>query len=85
MMQGEMAPEVEMTNPFESFQSTTGGRAGFSAYKELTEDKAFDDETFRIIQEHHFHQFLEKMSLQNLVEMLTFQIMKRNKDKNLKI
>ena len=37
----------EMTNPFESFQSTTGGRAGFSAYKELTEDKAFDDETLQ--------------------------------------
>lgn len=36
-----------MTNPFESFQSTTGGRAGFSAYKELTEDKAFDDETLQ--------------------------------------
>ena len=36
-----------MTNPFESFQSTSGGRAGFSAFKDLTEDKAFDDETLQ--------------------------------------
>ena len=36
-----------MTNPFESFQSTSGGRAGFSAFKDLTEEKAFDDETLQ--------------------------------------
>jgi len=36
-----------MSNPFESFQSTSGGRAGFSAFKELSEDKAFDDETLQ--------------------------------------
>ena len=36
-----------MSNPFESFRSTSGGRAGFSAFEELSEDKAFDDETLK--------------------------------------
>ena len=34
-----------MTNPFQDSQSTTGGKAGFGAFKELTSDKAYDDET----------------------------------------
>ena len=34
-----------MANPFEDKQNTTGGKAGFGAFKELTSDKAYDDET----------------------------------------
>ena len=34
-----------MANPFQDSQDTTGGKAGFGAFKELTSDKAYDDET----------------------------------------
>jgi hypothetical protein len=34
-----------MANPFEDKQDTTGGKAGFGAFNELTSDKAYDDET----------------------------------------
>ena len=34
-----------MTNPFEDKQDTTGGKAGFASFNELTSDKAYDDET----------------------------------------
>ena len=34
-----------MANPFQNSQDTTGGKAGFGAFKELTSDKAYDDET----------------------------------------
>ena len=34
-----------MSNPFQDSQDTTGGKAGFGAFKELTSDKAYDDET----------------------------------------
>ncbi len=34
-----------MANPFQDKQDTTGGKAGFGAFKELTSDKAYDDET----------------------------------------
>ena len=34
-----------MANPFENSQSTTGGKAGFASFNELTSDKAYDDET----------------------------------------
>ena len=34
-----------MANPFQDKQNTTGGKAGFGAFKELTSDKAYDDET----------------------------------------
>ena len=36
-----------MTNPFENNQNTTGGKAGFAAFKELQTDKAYDDETLK--------------------------------------
>ena len=36
-----------MANPFENSQSTTGGKAGFAAFGELTSDKAYDDETLK--------------------------------------
>ena len=35
------------TNPFQDKQDTTGGKAGFAAFKELQTDKAFDDETLK--------------------------------------
>ena len=34
-----------MANPFQNSQDTTGGKAGFGAFKELSSDKAYDDET----------------------------------------
>ena len=34
-----------MANPFQDKQDTTGGKAGFGAFKELSSDKAYDDET----------------------------------------
>jgi len=34
-----------MANPFEGKQDTTGGKAGFASFNELTSDKAYDDET----------------------------------------
>ena len=34
-----------MANPFENKQDTTGGKAGFEAFKELSSEKAYDDET----------------------------------------
>lgn len=36
-----------MANPFEDKQDTTGGKAGFAAFGELTSDKAYDDETLK--------------------------------------
>ena len=36
-----------MANPFENNQNTTGGKAGFAAFKELQTDKAYDDETLK--------------------------------------
>jgi len=36
-----------MANPFEDKQNTTGGKAGFGAFGELTSDKAYDDETLK--------------------------------------
>jgi len=36
-----------MANPFEDKQDTTGGKAGFAAFDELTSDKAYDDETLK--------------------------------------
>ena len=36
-----------MPNPFEDKQDTTGGKAGFAAFGELTSDKAYDDETLK--------------------------------------
>ena len=36
-----------MTNPFQDKQDTTGGKAGFGAFKELQTDKAYDDETLK--------------------------------------
>ena len=36
-----------MANPFENSQSTTGGKAGFASFNELTSDKAYDDETLK--------------------------------------
>jgi len=36
-----------MANPFEGKQDTTGGKAGFAAFGELTSDKAYDDETLK--------------------------------------
>ena len=36
-----------MANPFQDSQSTTGGKAGFGAFNELTSDKAYDDETLK--------------------------------------
>ena len=34
-----------MANPFQDKQNTTGGKAGFASFNELTSDKAYDDET----------------------------------------
>jgi|TARA_B100001094_G_C18072405_1_gene740774 hypothetical protein len=34
-----------MANPFQDKQNTTGGKAGFASFNELTFDKAYDDET----------------------------------------
>jgi hypothetical protein len=34
-----------MANPFQDKQDTTGGKAGFASFNELTSDKAYDDET----------------------------------------
>ena len=36
-----------MANPFQDKQDTTGGKAGFGAFKELQTDKAYDDETLQ--------------------------------------
>mgnify|MGYP003655239044 CR=1 FL=1 len=36
-----------MANPFQDKQDTTGGKAGFDAFDELTSDKAYDDETLK--------------------------------------
>jgi hypothetical protein len=36
-----------MANPFEDKQDTTGGKAGFGAFNELTSEKAYDDETLK--------------------------------------
>jgi hypothetical protein len=36
-----------MANPFEDKQDTTGGKAGFAAFGELTSNKAYDDETLK--------------------------------------
>ena len=36
-----------MPNPFEDKQDTTGGKAGFAAFGELTSNKAYDDETLK--------------------------------------
>ena len=36
-----------MANPFQDKQDTTGGKAGFAAFKELQTDKAYDDETLK--------------------------------------
>jgi len=36
-----------MANPFQDKQDTTGGKAGFAAFNELTSDKAYDDETLK--------------------------------------
>ncbi len=36
-----------MANPFQDKQDTTGGKAGFGAFKELSSDKAYDDETLK--------------------------------------
>jgi len=36
-----------MANPFQDLQETTGGKAGFAAFNELTSDKAYDDETIK--------------------------------------
>ena len=36
-----------MANPFQDNQDTTGGKAGFAAFKELQTDKAYDDETLK--------------------------------------
>ena len=36
-----------MANPFEDKQNTTGGKAGFAAFKELQVDKSYDDETLK--------------------------------------
>ena len=36
-----------MANPFQDKQDTTGGKAGFGAFKELTSDKDYDDETLK--------------------------------------
>ena len=36
-----------MANPFEDKQDTTGGKAGFAAFNQLTSDKAYDDETIK--------------------------------------
>jgi len=34
-----------MANPFEDKQNTTGGKAGYNAFEELSSEKAYDDET----------------------------------------
>jgi len=34
-----------MANPFEDKQDTTGGKAGYNAFEELSSEKAYDDET----------------------------------------
>ena len=34
-----------MANPFQDKQDTTGGKAGFKAFEELSSEKAYDDET----------------------------------------
>ena len=34
-----------MANPFQGKENTTGGKAGFASFNELTSDKAYDDET----------------------------------------
>ena len=34
-----------MANPFQDKQDTTGGKAGFEAFEELSSEKAYDDET----------------------------------------
>jgi hypothetical protein len=36
-----------MANPFQDKQDTTGGKAGFAAFNQLTSDKAYDDETIK--------------------------------------
>ena len=36
-----------MANPFQDNQDTTGGKAGFGAFEDLTKDKAYDDETLK--------------------------------------
>ena len=36
-----------MANPFQDKQDTTGGKAAFAAFNELTSDKAYDDETLK--------------------------------------
>ncbi len=36
-----------MANPFQDKQDTTGGKAGFASFNELTSDKAYDDETLK--------------------------------------
>ena len=36
-----------MANPFQDKQDTTGGKAGFGAFNELSSDKAYDDETLK--------------------------------------
>ena len=36
-----------MANPFQDLQETTGGKAGFGAFNELTSEKAYDDETLK--------------------------------------
>ena len=36
-----------MANPFQDKQNTTGGKAGFAAFKELQVDKSYDDETLK--------------------------------------
>ena len=36
-----------MANPFQDSQDTTGGKAGFASFNELTSDKAYDDETLK--------------------------------------
>ena len=34
-------------NPFQDSRDTTGGKAGFNAFKELNDDKVYDDETLK--------------------------------------
>ena len=34
-----------MANPFEDKQNTTGGKAGYNAFEELSSEKAYDDQT----------------------------------------
>lgn len=36
-----------MANPFEGSQTTLGGTAGYSAYEELSDQRAYDDETLK--------------------------------------